>query len=100
MAKATKRKMSEEEARWAAEDAAMLAQAKARDEYNRLEDIFSNVRDASGRTVYLFDPCVDRENASDPNCWISLLSSARCAVAERCSEAGIDAKALCGYDLA
>lgn len=74
-------------------------QLEAFREYERLDKIFSNVRDSGGRLVYLFDSVVDRQNAADPKCWASLLSSAQSAVGERCAEAGIDAKALCGYDL-
>lgn len=46
--------------------------------------------------LYLSDTCVDRENATDPNCDRSLFVAAISAAGQRAEDAGYDINVLLG----
>jgi hypothetical protein len=46
--------------------------------------------------LYLSDTCVDRENATDPNCDRSLFVAAVSAAGQRAEDAGYDINVLLG----
>jgi len=46
--------------------------------------------------LYLSDTCVDRENATNPNCDRSLFAAAVSAAGQRAEEAGYDINVLIG----
>ena len=49
--------------------------------------------------LYLTDTCVDRENATNPNCEKSLFAAAVSAAGQRASDAGYDINVLVGAQI-
>jgi hypothetical protein len=62
--------------------------------YAELTAKLVSIEKATG--LYLSDTCVDRENATNPNCDRSLFAAAVSAAGQRAEEAGYDINVLIG----
>lgn len=62
--------------------------------YAELTEKLVAIEKATG--LYLSDACVDRENATDPNCDRALFAAAVSAAGQRAEDAGYDINVLLG----
>ena len=65
--------------------------------YTELITKLVEIEKATG--LYLSDTCVDRENATNPNCDRSLFAAAVSAAGERAESAGYDINVLIGSQI-
>lgn len=65
--------------------------------YTELTEKLVAIEIATG--LYLSDTCVDRENALNPDCDLSLFSVAASAAGERAEDAGYDINVLVGAQI-
>ena len=65
--------------------------------YTELITKLVEIEKATG--LYLSDTCVDRENATNPNCDRSLFAAAVSAAGERAEAAGYDINVLIGAQI-
>lgn len=64
------------------------------------QELIAKLEEVEAKTgLYLSDPCVDRENASDPTSDASLFSAAVSAAGGRAEEAGHDINQLLGFQI-